>query len=130
MSGSRNAAVASMALGQALGVRRRQVALKRRRLHGAERQRCQQQRPAAERFAICAERRAAGLAHQLDDRRDIGMIDGQAHFGGGEAAFHGVRRELRRRACCRLVLGAVFFFAAMRRPRWFSLPRMMRAPRA
>ena len=73
--------------GQALGVRRRQVALEGRRLHGRERQARQQQRPPAERLAIGADRRAAGGAHQLREFGDRRIIERHGDLRGIEAAL-------------------------------------------
>ncbi len=79
---------------QALGVRGRQVALKRRRLQRRQRQRCQHQGTPAERVAIGADRRAAGTAHHCDHLRDFGAIQSDGHFGGIQAPRLGAGRQL------------------------------------
>ena len=80
-------------LREALGVRRREVALEGRRLHRRERQRGHQHGAAGQRLAIGADRRAAALAHLRGERRDALVVDRQRDVRGVEAAPVLARRE-------------------------------------
>ena len=67
-------------------MRRRKISLKRRRLHGSERQRCDQERTPAQRIAIGTKRGATRLPDLRDERREILMSQIECSFFSGDAA--------------------------------------------
>ena len=74
------------ALGQTLGMCRREVALEGRRLDRRERERGDEERPTAQGFAICADRRPAGFPDLRNERREILMSQIEGSFFSGNAA--------------------------------------------
>ena len=131
ISGSRNAAVASMAPARRLacvGERSRWNGVGCTALNG---QRREQQRAAAQRLAIGAERRAAGLAHQLDDGArclgDRAAARLRSPTSPRLTAFGASFRPRLRLALGLVSLGAAFFLAAMIRSLRFGAENDARA---
>ena len=80
-------------LGQALGMRGGQVALKRCWLHRLEREGREHQRATAKRLVVRADGGSAGRAHQRGEVRDFGTLHRDRHLCGVEPTGCAARSE-------------------------------------
>ncbi len=95
-------------LREPLGMRRRQVALKGRGLHGSQRERGDQDGPTAQRVAIGADRSTARVANERGHFGNVGTVQRNRHFGGFESPGFAPRRELATRLLSGLCLSHCF----------------------